>query len=208
MVRGDGGGTLRPFSCTILRVIGSGPHGLEFGTQLFDRPSPVPQLAGDISVSRATLSPDEDSKRPILVPLSFSASRAVEKNWSRMVSHHAAPVRKGLALDDVVDLEHLGLAREFDPNVGQYRPQCLAECVELLARIPDLAYSEAPARTERDVVRKPVRRPLGTGRLQALDAFVVLLRSHTGAAAKRARTLVAESGMVVATGGLLRMGCS
>jgi hypothetical protein len=30
-------------------------------------------------------------------------------------------VRKRLALDDVVDLEHLRLAREFDPNVGQHR---------------------------------------------------------------------------------------
>src|SRR5256885_4866956 len=65
-------------------------------------------------------------------------------------------------------------------NVGQYRPQCLAECVELLARIPDLADSEAPARTERDVVGKPVRRPLCIGRAQTLDGFVVLLRSHAG----------------------------
>src|SRR5256885_2593962 len=85
---------------------------------------------------------------------------------------------EGLALDDVVDLEHLGLARELDANVGQYRHQTLAERVELLPRIPDLTDSEAPARTESDVVGKPVRRPLAPGILQPLDAFVVLLGRH------------------------------
>jgi hypothetical protein len=35
---------------------------------------------------------------------------------SRTVRRRAAQVPKGLALDDVVDREHLRLAREFDPT--------------------------------------------------------------------------------------------
>jgi hypothetical protein len=46
-----------------------------------------------------------------------------------------------LALDDVVDLEHLGLTR-LDPNVFQHRHEALAERVELLLRVPDLTDSE------------------------------------------------------------------
>ena len=37
-----------------------------------------------------------------------------------------------LALDDVFDLERLGLARKLDPNVLQHRHQTLTERVELL----------------------------------------------------------------------------
>jgi len=42
-----------------------------------------------------------------------------------------------LALEDVVDLEHLGLTR-LDPNVFQHRHEALAERFELLPRVPDL----------------------------------------------------------------------
>ena len=38
-----------------------------------------------------------------------------------------------LALDDVFDLERLGLARKLDPNVLQRRHEALAERVELLS---------------------------------------------------------------------------
>ena len=41
-----------------------------------------------------------------------------------------------LGLDDVVNLEHLRIAYELDPNIGQYRHQTLTERVELLPRIP------------------------------------------------------------------------
>src|SRR5438552_13669810 len=82
------------------------------------------------------------------------------------------------ALDDVVDLQHFRLAREFDANVGQYRHQTLDGRIELLPRIPDLADSEAPARTESDVIDKPVRWPLAGGILHSLDGFVVLLARH------------------------------
>src|SRR3954452_16212115 len=54
----------------------------------------------------------------------------------------------------------------------------LSERRELLLRIPDLADSEAAARAESNVVRKPVRWPLPPGILQPLDAFVVLLARH------------------------------
>ena len=49
----------------------------------------------------------------------------------------------GLALDDVVNVEHLRLAFELDANVGQYRHQTLTERVELFPRIPNFADSEA-----------------------------------------------------------------
>src|SRR3954468_7061679 len=64
-----------------------------------------------------------------------------------------------LALDDVVDLEHLGLAFELDPSVLEHRHQTLAEGVELLARVPNLANAEIPLRAESDVVGKSLRRP-------------------------------------------------
>jgi hypothetical protein len=41
-------------------------------------------------------------------------------------------LRKGLALDDVVNLEHLGRARKLNPNVLQHWHEALAERVELL----------------------------------------------------------------------------
>ena len=60
------------------------------------------------------------------------------------------------ARDDVVELEHLGLALELDANVAQDRHQTLTERIELLLRIPDLADLEASTRGEGDVVREPV----------------------------------------------------
>jgi hypothetical protein len=39
-----------------------------------------------------------------------------------------------LALEDVVDLEHLGLARKLDPDIAQDRHEAVAERVELLLR--------------------------------------------------------------------------
>jgi hypothetical protein len=76
-----------------------------------------------------------------------------------------------------VDLEHLGLAREFDPNVVQHRLQTTAERVELLPRIPDLADAQVPLRAESDVMGEALRRP-AAGLLEAADAFVLLLRRH------------------------------
>src|SRR3954468_11131741 len=54
----------------------------------------------------------------------------------------------------------------------------LPERLQLLLRIPDLADTEAAARTESDVVGKSIRWPLASGVLQPLDAFVVLLARH------------------------------
>src|SRR3954465_4246212 len=63
-----------------------------------------------------------------------------------------APDRQAivLALDDVVDLEDLGLTG-LDPSVFQYRHEALAERVELLPRIPDLTDDELAVRFEGDV---------------------------------------------------------
>src|SRR6185295_1773747 len=85
---------------------------------------------------------------------------------------------RALALDDVVDLEHLGLTLELDPNVVQHRLQSLTERVELLARIPDLADAQVALRAESDVVGEALRRPVA-GLLEAADAFIVLLRRHS-----------------------------
>src|SRR5215218_8436013 len=62
-----------------------------------------------------------------------------------------------LALDDVVDLKHLGLPGIY-PHVRQERHQALPERVKLLARVPDLADADAPVRDETAVVVHPVRR--------------------------------------------------
>jgi hypothetical protein len=66
-----------------------------------------------------------------------------------------------LALDDVVDLEHLGLTR-LDPNVLQHRHEALTERVELLPRVPDLTDSELAVRLEGDVVLESLRQPVAS----------------------------------------------
>src|SRR5438105_6022753 len=94
-----------------------------------------------------------------------------------------------LALDDVVDLEHLGLARKLDPDVLKHWHEALTERVELLARVPDLADSEVTVRLEGDVILESLRQPVAR-LLEAADGFVVLFGSHTGRgreAGKKAR---------------------
>src|SRR5215210_6196039 len=96
----------------------------------------------------------------------------------------ARPVRplplrdQSLALDDVVDLKHLRLAR-LDPNLFQDRHEALTERLELRWRVPDLADSELTVRLEGTVEFKSLRRP-GAHLLQPADGFVVLVRGHTG----------------------------
>src|SRR5437867_2537945 len=94
-----------------------------------------------------------------------------------------------LALDDVVDLEHLRLARKRDPDVPQHWHEALTERVELLARVPDLADPEVTVRLEGDVILESLRQPVPR-LLEAADGFVVLFGSHTGRgreAGKKAR---------------------
>src|SRR5438270_7866040 len=94
-----------------------------------------------------------------------------------------------LALDDVVDLEHLGLARKLDPDVLKHWHKALTERVELLARVPDLADSEVAVRLEGDVILESLRQPVAR-LLEAADGVVVLFGSHTGRgreASKQAR---------------------
>src|SRR5437763_266421 len=86
--------------------------------------------------------------------------------------------RSGLALDDVVDLEHLGLPR-LDPDLVQHRHEALTERVELLARVPDLTDAEVAVRLEGDVVVESLRRPVAH-LLQTADGVVVLLGRHAG----------------------------
>jgi len=80
-----------------------------------------------------------------------------------------------LTLDDVVDLEDLRLARELYPNFVQDRHKALTEGLKLLLRVPDFADTEVAARTEGDVILKPVRREVAL-RLKAAAGLVVLLR--------------------------------
>src|SRR4051794_6577545 len=87
--------------------------------------------------------------------------------------------RSVLALDDVVDLEHLGLARKLDSNVLQHRHEALSKCIELLSRVPDLADSEVPVRLEGDVELESLRQPVAR-LLQPADGLVVLLGRHVG----------------------------
>jgi hypothetical protein len=68
-----------------------------------------------------------------------TSSKQAGANPRLCYSASPAPDRQAivLALDDVVDLEHLGLTG-LDPNVFQHRHEALAERVELLLRVPDL----------------------------------------------------------------------
>ena len=135
-------------------------------------------------------------------------------SWSpsRRCSRTSGETRWGLALDDFVDLENLRITREHDADVVQHRHEAFAERVELLPRVPDLADSELPVRNEGDVVlssfggQSPAfsRRRLvssycsgsHTRRAREADKDALVLRSSM--------LRVADSGMVVATRGLLR----
>src|SRR6266566_4792990 len=64
-----------------------------------------------------------------------------------------------LALDDVVDLQNLGLTW-LDADVLQHRHETLTERVELLLRVPDLADSQLAVRLEGDVVLESFRQPV------------------------------------------------
>src|SRR6266511_2567886 len=68
---------------------------------------------------------------------------------------------------------------QFDAKVLQHRHEALTERVELLARVPDLADSEVPLRTESDVVGESLPRPVAQ-RLEAAEGLVVLLTGHRG----------------------------
>src|SRR3954449_2183622 len=113
--------------------------------------------------SRAELSPKQPDAR---LRLRYSASPAPDRQ---------AIV---LALDDVVDLEDLGLTG-LDPSVFQYRHEALAERVELLPRIPDLTDDELAVRFEGDVELESLRQPVPR-LLQLGHGLVVLLRGHMG----------------------------
>src|SRR6266480_3070459 len=54
-----------------------------------------------------------------------------------------------LALDDVVDLDE-GRLSGIDPDLVEDRHHALAEGLELLLRVPDLAHVEVPVRAEAD----------------------------------------------------------
>src|SRR5680860_1195657 len=94
----------------------------------------------------------------------------------RQPGRRAATVQPELlALLEVVDLEDLRLARKLNPGFGQHRHELLAERLELLPRVPDLAHPEVPFRAEADVVIEPLGRKLHSGLFKRAGAFVVLL---------------------------------
>src|SRR5829696_2601396 len=57
--------------------------------------------------------------------------------------HRGPGARRELAPNDVVDLENLGFTRIY-PDLFENGHEALAESFELLARVPDLADSDAP----------------------------------------------------------------
>ena len=71
------------------------------------------------------------------------------------------------ALDDVVNLEDVRRAGELDAGGGEDRHQTLAESLELLPRIPDLADLKVAGQTEADMVVQPGWWPLARVREQA-----------------------------------------
>jgi plasmid stabilization system protein ParE len=78
-----------------------------------------------------------------------------------------------LALDDVVDLKRLWLAR-IDPYVRENGHKALAECAELLLRVPYLADSHLPIREKAHMEFQPVRWEI-PGVLETADRLVVLV---------------------------------
>src|SRR5882757_6283313 len=82
--------------------------------------------------------------------------------------------RPALTLDDVVDLDQLRLAG-LDPDLGEHRHQPLAEGVELLAGVPDLADAQVALAAEADVVIEALRGEVAR-LFELADALVVLRR--------------------------------
>ena len=66
-----------------------------------------------------------------------------------------------------MDLEDVRRAGELDAGGGEDRHQTLAESLELLPRIPDLADLEVAGQTEADMVVAPGRWPFACVREQA-----------------------------------------
>jgi len=85
-----------------------------------------------------------------------------------------AASRKRLAPDHVVNLEDLRFPG-LDPYLRQDGHEALGECVELLARFPDLAHADVPVHDEAHVELHPVRREV-PHLLKTPDGIVVLLR--------------------------------
>lgn len=77
------------------------------------------------------------------------------------------PARRALLRG--VDLEYLRLARELDSDFGQNRHETLAERLELLPRVPDLAHPQVLPRAEADVVVEPL---LSGDRLRQLEDVI------------------------------------
>src|SRR3954454_6793478 len=81
------------------------------------------------------------------------------------------------ALDDVVNLEDVWRIGELDAGAGEDRHQTLAEGLELLPRVPDLADLKVAIRTEADVVVEPGRWPFA-GVLELPNRLFVLVGSE------------------------------
>ena len=91
-------------------------------------------------------------------------------------AHHTRLRAEGAALltpDGVVNLDQLGLARLY-ADLCQHRHEALAERVELLPRVPDLADPQVGVRAEAHVIIEPVGRPVA-GLFEPADGLVILL---------------------------------
>jgi len=88
-----------------------------------------------------------------------------------------------------VDIKHLRLAGVY-PYLAEKGHEARAECVELLARVPDLAYSDVPLLEEAHVVLQPVggKSPAPSSR-RIVSSYCSVVLTDVGA--KRTRTLMA-----------------
>src|SRR3954454_4280757 len=99
---------------------------------------------------------------------------ATSQGRAASVAGFAAGFVEQVALDVVI----FRFAAEINVRLFEVRPQPLRELLLEIARLPDLAYEQAPARAEADVRKQPLRRPVASV-LELTADVVVLLSRHS-----------------------------
>lgn len=117
----------------------------------------------------------ERRNEPALAKCSRSTAQVSTRPASRRRSRSRAPKRAAPAtragslcsgveflglLEELLDLEHFGLARELEAGILQSRPHALAKGVQLLSRIPDFTDLEVPFLAEENMHLQAVGWPV------------------------------------------------
>src|SRR3954464_9341635 len=97
---------------------------------------------------------------------------AISEGRAASVAGFAAGFVEQVALDVVI----FRFAAEINVRLFEVRPQPLRELLLEIARLPDLAYEQVPARAEADVRKQPLRRPVASVLELAADVVVLLSR--------------------------------